>query len=239
MKKRSTIAWLALAAACAASLAAETEYKHPVAVIPYAAAKPVIDGKVDDAEWQGAFSQRTLRTTGGQIGARLARVWMMWDEENLYLAMRDPLRPGERLLQSHRRERGPDPAIFADDLYEIWISVDATDPISGDRHCAIQFLANFPGARYDALVHPGFGGSFTTNPGTIVVAGHRPNTPGYGNAAESAYDSGWEPKSRITDRNEWEMELAIPRASLGTTQGSFHDGLRFRMLFARNYQRRV
>ena len=71
-----------------------------------------------------------------------AHVLMMWDEENLYLAMHNPLRPGERLLQSQRRDRGPDPAIFADDLYEIWISVDATDPISGNRHCSSQFLAN-------------------------------------------------------------------------------------------------
>ncbi|MBM4031807.1 MAG: hypothetical protein FJ291_08495 [Planctomycetes bacterium] len=237
MKKRSTIAMFVLAASCAGGLAAETECKHPVAVIPYAATKPVIDGKVDDAEWQGAFSQRALQTTGKQISARQARVWMIWDEENLYIAMRDPLRPGERLLQSQRRDRGPDPALFADDLYEIWISVDATDPISGNRHCSSQFLANFHGARYDALAHPGFGSSFTTNPGIIVVAGHRPNTPGYGNAGESTYESGWEPKSRITDRNEWEMELVIPRASLGTTKGPFHDGMRFRTLFARNYQR--
>lgn len=53
---------------------AAIEYKHPVAVIPYAAAKPVIDGTVDDAEWQGAFSQRALRTTGGQISGRQPRV---------------------------------------------------------------------------------------------------------------------------------------------------------------------
>ena len=33
------------------------------------------------------------------------------------------------------------------------------------------------------------------------------------------------------------MELVIPRASLGTTKGPFHEGLRFRTLFARNYQR--
>ena len=234
--------WVLLAAAIAAlgragGSAAETEHKHPVAVIPYAATKPVIDGKVDDAEWQGAFSQRALQTTGKQISARQTRVWMMWDEENLYLAMRDPLRPGERLRQSQRRDRGPDPSLVADDCYEIWISADATDPISGDRHCSTQFLANFLGARYDALVHPGFGSSLTKNPGIIVVAGHRPNTPGYGNAAEITYDSGWEPKSRITEKNEWEMELVIPRASLGRTKGKFHDGLRLRTLFARNYQR--
>ena len=49
MKKEYAIAMLALAASCAARLAAETEYQHPVAVIPYAWEKPTVDGKVDDA----------------------------------------------------------------------------------------------------------------------------------------------------------------------------------------------
>jgi len=116
MKKTHAIAMLALAASCAASLAAETEYQHPVAVIPYAWEKPTIDGKVDDAEWQGAFSQRALQTTGRTISSRQVRFWMMWDEENLYIAMRDPLRPGERPLQVYRgRRTGKDLDIIYDD----------------------------------------------------------------------------------------------------------------------------
>jgi len=83
MLKKSVIALFTLAVSCAAVLAAETEYQHPVAVIPYAWAKPTIDGKVDDAEWQGAFSQRALQTTGRTISSRQARFWVMWDEENL------------------------------------------------------------------------------------------------------------------------------------------------------------
>jgi len=49
MLKKSVIALFTLAVSCAAVLAAEKKYKHPVAVIPYAVNKPVIDGKVDDA----------------------------------------------------------------------------------------------------------------------------------------------------------------------------------------------
>ena len=94
MKKIMRIAMFVLAASCSGVMAAETEYKHPVAAIPYAATKPVIDGTVDDAEWQGAFSQRALQTTRKQISARQTRFWMMWDEENIYVAMRDPLRQG-------------------------------------------------------------------------------------------------------------------------------------------------
>ena len=65
--------FVALAAALSAAHGIEP-YVHPTIAIPYAATKPVIDGTVDDAEWQGAFSQRALRTTGGQISGRQPRV---------------------------------------------------------------------------------------------------------------------------------------------------------------------
>jgi len=199
--------------ACAGALWAEDAYRHPVAVVPYAWQKPAIDGVVGEEEWQGAFSQRALQTTGKQLSARQTRFWMMWDEENLYVAMRDPLRQGERPLQAHRgRERDLD--VIFDDCYEIWVSVDATDPLTGQPHCFTQFLANISGARLDAL-----------------------HQPAVGNSRTSSYSTGWEPKSRLTPKNEWEMELVIPRASLGTTAGPFHDGMHFRTLIARNYKR--
>ena len=190
-------------------------YAHPTITIPYAATKPVIDGTVDDAEWQAAFSQRALQTTNRQISARQSRYWMMWDEENIYIAMRDPLRPGERPLQVHRGRRiGKDLDIIYDDCYEIWVSVGATDPLTGQPNCFTQFLGNFAGARYDAI-----------------------HQPAVGNSRTSSYDTNWEPKSRLTAKNEWEMELVIPRASLGTTKGPFHEGMHFRTLIARNYKR--
>ena len=199
----------------ASALPAATEYQHPVAVIPYATTKPVIDGVVDDSEWQGAFSQRALQTTGKQISARQTRFWMMWDEENFYVAMREPLRQGERLIQQLRgRERGRDLDIVYDDCYEIWISVGATDTLTGQPNCSTQFLANFAGARNDAI-----------------------HQPAVGNSRTSSYDTDWEPKSRLTKDNVWEMEVVIPRKSLGTTERPFHDGMKMRALFARNYKR--
>lgn len=190
-------------------------YAHPTITIPYAREKPVVDGVVDDAEWQGACSQRALQTTNRQISSRQSRYWMMWDEENIYIAMRDPLRPGERPLQVHRgRRTGKDLDIIYDDCYEIWVSVGATDPLTGQPNCFTQFLGNFAGARYDAI-----------------------HQPAVGNSRTSSYDTNWEPKSRLTAKNEWEMELVIPRASLGTTKGPFHEGMHFRTLIARNYKR--
>ena len=218
MRQQSIVALCGLFSlfiSCGTGLAAAPEYKHPVAVIPYAATKPVIDGTVDDAEWQAAFSQRALRTTGGQISARQGRFWMMWDEEHIYIAMRDPLRPGERPIQQHRgRPSGTDLDIIFDDCYEIWVSVGATDTLTGQPDCSTQFLGNFAGGRYDAL-----------------------HQPAVGNSRTSSYDTNWEPKSRLTDKHEWEMELVVPRASLGTTKGPFHEGMHFRTLIARNYKR--
>lgn len=190
-------------------------YRHPVATIPYAHTQPVIDGVVNDAEWQGAFSQRALQTTGGMLSVRQSRFWVMWDEEHIYVAMREPLRPGERLLQARRgRQPHKDVEVINDDCYEIWISADATDPLTGQPHCSTQFLANFAGARTDAL-----------------------HQPAVGNSRTSSYDTDWEPRSRLTPNHEWEMELVIPRASLGLTKGPFQDGLRLRALLARNFKR--
>jgi hypothetical protein len=131
---------------------------------PVCREKPVIDGKVDDAEWQGAFSQRALQTVQRTISARQARFWMMWDEENLYIAMRDPLRPGERPIQQHRsRQTGTDLDVIFDDCYEIWVSVDATDPLTGQPNCFTQFIGNFAGGRYDAIHQPAVGNSRTSS----------------------------------------------------------------------------
>ena len=115
----------------------------------------------------------------------------------------------------HRgRRTGKDLDIIYDDCYEIWVSVGATDPLTGQPNCFTQFLGNFAGARYDAI-----------------------HQPAVGNSRTSSYDTNWEPKSRLTAKNEWEMELVIPRASLGTTKGPFHEGMHFRTLIARNYKR--
>jgi hypothetical protein len=190
-------------------------YAHPTIAIPYAATKPVIDGTVDDAEWQGAFSQRALQTTNRQISGRQARFWVMWDEENFYVAMRDQLRPGERPIQALRgRAPGRDLDVIFDDCYEIWVSVGATDTLTGQPDCSTQFVGNFAGARQDAI-----------------------HQPAVGNSRTSSYDTDWEPKSRLTKDNCWEMELVIPRQSLGTTQKPFHDGMTMRALIARNYKR--
>ena len=86
------------ARAQAPAAAVTAGYKTPTITAPYAYQKPVIDGVINDAEWQGAESVNALQTTNKQVSPRQARFWMMWDEDNIYMAMRSPLREGERLV---------------------------------------------------------------------------------------------------------------------------------------------
>lgn len=189
------------------------QYQHPIAALPYAREKPTIDGTVNDAEWQEAFSHQALRTTQGQIAARQTRFWMMWDEDNLYIAMRSPLRKGERPVQQHRDPTADTDQIF-DDCYELWISAGQVDTPTGQLDCSAKFLSNVSGAHYDTIYQPNVG-----------------------NERVGSFETGWQPKNRINDRNEWEMELVVPRASLGTTPGPFHEGQQVRALMARNAKR--
>lgn len=189
------------------------EFRHPIVAMPYAHTKPTIDGVVDDAEWQGAFSQRALRSLDGKIATRQTRFWMMWDEESFYIAMRGPLRKGERPVQQHRDPSVDTDQIF-DDCYEIWISAGQVDTPTGQLDCSAKFLSNVAGAHYDTIYQPNVG-----------------------NERVGSYETGWQPRNRINDRNEWEMELVVPRASLGTTPGPFHEGQQIRVLMARNAKR--
>lgn len=190
-------------------------YQHPTLAIPYAWQKPTMDGVIHDAEWEQAASVNALQTTGQQINARQTRFWIMWDEENFYVAMRSPLRQGERPIQRHRgSEPGVNLDVIFDDSYEIWVSVGATDTLTGQPDCSTHFMANFSGGKYDAI-----------------------HQPAVGNSRTSSYDTGWKPVNRLTEDNAWEMEVVIPRESLGTTERPFHDGMIMRGLFARNFKR--
>ena len=186
------------------------DYKIPTLAIPYCRAKPKIDGMVGEQEWQGALSVNALQTTRHFVSARQTRFWIMWDEDNLYVAMRSPLRKGERVIQALRSRKREVNVVF-DDSYEIWLDVGARSPDGMD--CFVQFLANFAGARYDALHLPTVGNWRLT------------------------WNSNWEPINRIDpETNAWEWELVIPRESLYKTT-PFADGFQMRSLLARNYKR--
>jgi hypothetical protein len=185
-------------------------YGAPRFTVPYAATPPTIDGVVGDAEWQGAFSVAALQTTNHAVSTRQTRFWLCWDADHLYLAMRSPLRKGERVVQG-LRDQGVDINVVFDDAYEIFI--DAGTKSADGQPCYFQFLSNYAGARFDVMFEPAVGNS------------------------RLGYTSGWQPKNRITpDGSAWEMEVIVPRQSL-FLQTPFTDGTELRSLFARDFKR--
>lgn len=185
-------------------------YKTPVVTAPYAYQKPQIDGAIDDAEWQGAESANALQTTGRLVSPRQTRFWMMWDEDTLYMAMRSPLRPGERIVQN-LRDATRDINVVFDDSYEIFVDVGSKSP--DGQPVFFQYLANFAGARYDVMHEPAVGNS------------------------RLGWTANWNLRNRLTpDGRAWEMEVAIPRRSMHRDK-PFADGESLTFLVARNFKK--
>ena len=188
----------------------QNDYKAPTIIIPFAAHKPTIDGIIHEEEWQSAVSLNALQTTAKAVSARQTRFWLMWDADNLYVAMRSPLRPGERLIQA-LRERDHDVNAVFDDSYEIWLDL-ATHSADG-QPVFFQYLSNFAGARWDVMQEPAVGNS------------------------RLSWTAGWKPQNHMTpDGKFWEMEMAIPRRSL-YKETPFQEGFSFTGLLARNFKR--
>ncbi len=185
-------------------------YQVPTVVIPYAWKKPIIDGTVHDAEWQNAVSLSALQTTSKSISPRQTRFWLMWDADNLYVAMRSPLRPGERLVQA-LRERDHDVNVVFDDAYEVWLNLGTHSP--DGEPVFFQYLSNFAGTRYDVMFEPAVGNS------------------------RIGWTAHWKPYNHLSaDGRSWEMEMAIPRQSMYKTT-PFADGFSFTGLLTRDYKR--
>jgi len=184
-------------------------YKTPTVTAPYAHQKPKLDGVIEDAEWQGAESVNALQTTKKQVSPRQTRFWMSWDEDQLYMAMRSPLRPGERIVQNIRDVTRDINVVF-DDSYEIWVDVGSNSP--DGQPVFFQYLANFAAARYDVMHEPAVGNS------------------------RLGWTANWNPRNRLTEKNEWEMEVAIPRQSMHREK-PFADGESMSFLVARNFKK--
>lgn len=185
-------------------------YKTPMLTVPYASQKPKIDGVIDDVEWQDAVSVNALQTTNKLISPRQTRFWLSWDEDNLYMAMRSPLRNGERVMQNLRDTTREINVVF-DDAYEIFLDVGSKSP--DGQPVFFQYLANFAGAHYLVMHEPAVGNS------------------------RVGWKSGWTVKNRLTpDGKAWEMEAAIPRQGMFRDK-PFADGDSLSILMARDFKK--
>ena len=214
MGKRAEIIAMIAAAIGAPALAGETaagfaaDYRTPVVQAPYAEEKPVIDGKLDDALWQKCLYLNALRSKDRMMSYRGTAFWIAWDEDNIYVAMRSPLRPGEKPIRKFRDTERDINVVF-DDAFEVFLGANSTSP--DGQPVFFQYLGNFDGARYDAM--------------------HEPRV---GNRREG-WTANWETKSSLNAKNEWELEMRIPRETV--YREKFMDGETVTMLIARDFKR--
>ena len=90
------------------------------------------------------------------------------------------------------RDPSKDVNVVGDDSYEFWIDAGTQSPDA--QPAFFQYLANFSGARWDVMQEPAAGNS-------------RPS-----------WTAHWNPKNHLTvganGMRYWDMEMAIPRASI-------------------------
>jgi hypothetical protein len=203
--------WAASRPAAAAGPSVHDGYQAPRFTVPFVSTPPQINGAIDDAAWSHALSVDALQTTEGAVSVRPTRLWMCWDADHLYLAMRSPLRPGERLLRANRQLGRDNVKVVFDDAYEIFLNAGTHSP--DGEPVFFQYLGNVAGGKYDVMFEPAVGNS----------------RPGW--------ESGWHPVNRVTpDGRFWEMTVAIPRASLYQNQ-PFKSGQVIHGLFVRDFKR--
>jgi len=102
-------------------------YSHDVHLAPRqflsclpAAARPRIDGKLNDAAWRNAGSV-DLVTMTGQRPVAGTRAWVCRDVRNLYVAFEGARRPGRKL---HADESKRDGLVYLDDCVEVFLDTD-------------------------------------------------------------------------------------------------------------------
>ena len=184
------------------------DYRTPVVQAPYAEEKPVIDGRIDEAAWDKSLYLNALRCKDRMMSYRSTAFWIAWDEDNVYVAMRSPLRKGEKPLRKFRDTERDINVVF-DDAFEVFLGANSTSP--DGQPVFFQYLCNFDGARYDAM--------------------HEPRV---GNRREG-WTANWEVKSALNAKNEWEMEMRIPRETV--YRDKFKEGEVVTMLIARDFKR--
>jgi hypothetical protein len=113
------------------------------------AAPPVLDGKLDDACWQGApgIGALRLRTPGAADPTQPAQAWICRDAENLYVAVRC----AEAAMSDVRRDVKEDNgAVWGDDSLEVWIVPQHQTNRAG------QLIANLLDKHYSSGILPGW-----------------------------------------------------------------------------------
>lgn len=181
-------------------------------MLPKSAVPPTIDGVINDTEWKdavavsGVIYQNPPR--GNNYSVRQATYWLTWDARHIYVAMRSPLLPGEKLHRAVRGKARDDGDLVFDDTIELYFY-----PKSHPQqvYAFYQLLINSVSRIIDTKICPSIGQNYPDWTADCLMM------------------------NRVTPDNKfWEAEVALNVASLDVTT-PLQDGEFWSILMARNF----
>ncbi|MCD6407571.1 hypothetical protein J7L87_00790 [bacterium] len=177
-------------------------FSIPEVTLPLIKKVPVIDGNIDEKEWEDAARIIGFMKSPTDIEERIGIFWIGSDGKNLYLAIKTEIPPSGNLL-SRAKPSETDTRAYLDDSIELWIDPHR-DKKEGDLRY-FHIIVNCLGAIYDRSYNP-------SNKQQPVSTFWRVK---------------WNFKSKI-ENGWWNVEISIPFNSIGATEKDlFHPwGLR-------------
>jgi hypothetical protein len=172
---------------------------------PQATVKPKLDGVMEPGEWDSAVSW----SAGGMnfVDARQIQFFVMWDQDNVYVAQCTTLLPGEKLK---RIGREPKPDVATAMESEMEVHVDAGTNGTCKMPCSYQLMGNACGNRFDI-----------ENQYTIGIR-------------NLGWNGDWQYAQQMTpDGKQWVAEMAIPRKVVFCEE-PLKDGVTWKMGFGRD-----
>lgn len=173
---------------------------------------PVVDGKIETGEWDGAVGTVGFLTNGSHLlDPRGGRSWFGFTLEKLYFAVVSELPPDGKLL-AERRNRDAD--LIWDDGVEIWIDPNRGARTSGEGDQRYyNFMGNSGGAILDVCYDPQRG------------------------PPDKGWNASWDLANGVDKAaGVWVLELSVPVADLGIAPETLM-GRSIGVLIARNFKR--
>ncbi len=179
-------------------------------LLPKTSVPPVIDGVINDAEWKDAVAVTGEVNVheGNNYSIRQVTYWLTWDEQHLYVAMRSPLLPGEKLHRAVRGRARNDGDLVFDDTLEMYFY-----PKSYPQHITAfyQLLINSVNRIINTKICPTIGQNFPD------------------------WTPDCRMESRVTpDDKYWEAEFVMNVASMEVSK-PMQEGENWSILLARNF----
>ncbi|MGD0091657.1 MAG: glycoside hydrolase domain-containing protein [Planctomycetota bacterium] len=195
--------------------AAQAEGTPPYGIATVAPFKkaPVIDGKIEPGEWDGAAGvtgfQGLFAAVAGMLEPRGAQAYLGFDQERLYIAVVSAYPPDGK---DHSSGTTRDKEYIGDECIEVWLDPNRANRESqqGDLRF-YQLIANAQGGIYDVSFDPKKG-------------------------PDTGWNGKWEFKNSVDhEKHVWTAELSLPFSDLGWKPGEAA-GKTLGVLIARNFK---